>query len=224
MRYLTFIPALMIAGCTIGTTEDNSRTSRSSTTANETADTVNQRNSRESQDDFQRIEKRLIAGKRAFRAKLLVFGKYEWEGPANALLQIVREDKNVAVVSDSISVERAELDTKDFNGDGISDLLVYFSSGARANAFYHLYVSEQQNQKYSKVEGFEELSNPYLDSNGIVQTSSLYSDKIGTGYFEVGPDNQLRRLTGDFESTVGAPDDGTEGRTYEEALQRKSGK
>lgn len=77
----------------------------------------------------------------------------------------------IAVVSnrgrtaiDTVVSMFSTIDLRDMNFDKVRDLLVSYTSGARTNTTYHLYLV-QLSKNLTKAQNFEDIVNPKLDQN-----------------------------------------------------------
>jgi hypothetical protein len=88
-----------------------------------------------------------------------------------------------------------EITFKDFNSDKIEDLLIFYSTGARANPTYHLYLVDTSDHKLTHVRGFENLPNPDFDSvNNIVTSVGLAGLDYYWEFHRIRPSGKLINL------------------------------
>ena len=100
----------------------------------------------------------------------------------NAVLIFYKDNKGKKeiILKDSMHCENAEIQFEDFNGDNINDLLVFHSTGARANATYYLYLSDTLKKKLVPIKGFEEIPNPTPDPENDIICSIARAAEITT--------------------------------------------
>jgi hypothetical protein len=85
---------------------------------------------------------------------------------------------NEKIYSDSVYSMSFEMELKDFDNDGHQDLLIFHSSGGRANPTFYLYLLKPNNRMLTKVDGFELLPNPELDGNIVTSTALAGSSYV----------------------------------------------
>lgn len=77
------------------------------------------------------------------------------------------------------SIVRAE----DVNGDGSEDLWLYLGTvGAGSYSYWACYTYDGEKEQYDRVEGFEQLRDPYVDRDGSV--GSLYCAGVSQFFWE----------------------------------------
>ena len=84
---------------------------------------------------------------------------------------IVLSENNRVIYSDSVYSTSFDFELKDLDNDGHKDLMLFHSSGGRANPTYYLYLIKSNERVISKVDGFELLPNPELDGDIITSTA-----------------------------------------------------
>jgi hypothetical protein len=84
---------------------------------------------------------------------------------------IVLTVDNYTVYSDSVYSMSFNMQMKDFDNDGQRDLMIFHSSGGRANPTFYLYLMKPDGRRLMKVAGFEDLPNPDLDGDIITSTA-----------------------------------------------------
>jgi hypothetical protein len=84
---------------------------------------------------------------------------------------IVLAADNYPVYSDSVYSMSFDMQLKDFDNDDQKDLLIFHSSGGRANPTFHLYFLKPNDRRLIKLDGFEFLPNPDLDGDIITSTA-----------------------------------------------------
>jgi len=106
------------------------------------------------------------------------------------------------------------IDFQDFNNDKIKDVLIFYSTGARANPTYHLYLTDKKNRKLIRVTGFEKLPNPSLDRTNNIITSIGLSGTNYYSFYRINMKNRLVNLRHSYEEN---PSDSTQ---YEKAIRQ----
>src|ERR1700743_857378 len=105
------------------------------------------------------------------------------EGKGNVILTLkqTQNGKTLILTKDSLDTQNGGyVQFADFNNDGVKDLLVFYSDGARANPRFHLYLINNKLHRLIPVKGFEELTNAEFDSKSNIITSLGLS---GTDYY-----------------------------------------
>ncbi|MEI9911079.1 MAG: hypothetical protein WDO71_16225 [Bacteroidota bacterium] len=77
------------------------------------------------------------------------------------------DGKTALLLLDSLFCTRPSIQLKDFNNDGIKDVLIYHSSDVRSNEMYYLYLLNYKLKKVTLVKGFEEIRNPEPGTTNI---------------------------------------------------------
>lgn len=102
---------------------------------------------------------------------------------------------------DSLHCDFLEIDKKDMNNDGIDDILIFHSSGGRANPTYYLYLVDSINFKLNSVKGFENLPNPDIDGD-IITSVALAGISYKYKFFRI-EKGILINLGHSFETDIG---------------------
>lgn len=112
----------------------------------------------------------------------------EFNDMFNSLLIV--EKNNQIIFSDTILKQKQnEIILEDYNGDGIEDFLIYFSSSARSNEYYKLYLVDTLKNKFTKIKGFDEIPNPkYISEYNIISNYAL-SGKNWSGFYKIQDDS-----------------------------------
>ncbi len=115
-------------------------------------------------------------------------------------------DKKIYFI-DSLYCQYPEIVNKDFNGDGINDIQFFYSSGGRANLYYHLYVVDSFHHQLIRIKGFEKITSPDLDSaNNIINCIGLYSIYSDYQFYRINSQNKLIDLKHSFDNEDGKDD------------------
>ena len=107
------------------------------------------------------------------------------------------------LVRDSLFCMKPWIQFKDFNQDGIDDLLIFNTSSARSNWTHHLYIVDNKKKKIIHVKGFSKLLNPEIDvQSGIITSSGLYGNSITHSYYKISKNYILQKVSKDYEETI----------------------
>lgn len=94
---------------------------------------------------------------------------------------------------------------KDFDNDGVKDILIFFNDGARANPQFHLYLVKPTLKKLICVKGFEELPSPDFDQeNKVITSTALFGTHDALGFYKIGKDHRLVNLGHGFTEKMGS--------------------
>lgn len=124
-----------------------------------------------------------------------------------------RNEKEV-IFQDSMFCMYPDIDFQDFNNDKVKDVLVFYSTGARANPTYHLYLTDLINHDLIRVNGFEELPNPDLDTTHNIITSISLAGSNYYSFYQINSRNILINLGHGYEDN---PNDST---LYERTIRQ----
>ena len=100
---------------------------------------------------------------------------------------------------DSIFCMYPDIDFQDFNNDKNKDVLVFNYSGARANPTYYLYLTNLKKRNLVKVNGFENLPNPDLDTTHNIITSIALAGRNYYSFYEINSEDELVNLGHRYE-------------------------
>lgn len=137
------------------------------------------------------------------------------EQSPNAVLTFTKEVNGVPTIAfvDSLYCLHPDIDLADFNNDRTKDLLVFHYTGGRANPTYYLYLVDNKEKRLTRIRGFEELPNPYLDSlNNIIVSIGL----SGTNAYRFHRINSKHKL---IDLGHGFEDDYSDTSKYEKAIK-----
>jgi len=121
----------------------------------------------------------------------------------NTIITFQRMDhgKSVILFRDSLFCMYPEISLQDFNNDGINDIMIFYSTGARANLTYHLYITNPKNHTLNRVNDFEKLTNPALDrENNIIVSVGLAGSNYYS-FYRITSKYKLLNLGHSFEET-----------------------
>jgi hypothetical protein len=130
----------------------------------------------------------------SFKLKFRVFNTESYdEEKYNSTVSFSRNqsDKFERIFEDSFYCMHPMVKRVDFDNDKIKDFLFFYSTGARANPTYHLYLVDTVNHNLKYVKGFENLPNPDLDTTNNIITSIALS---GTNYYTFYRINSVKKL------------------------------
>ena len=121
----------------------------------------------------------------------------------------LRKGKQV-LLKDSLYIrfQNDFLTFKDFNGDGIKDVLIFSETGGRGgNAFYYLYLIDAKNKKINRVKGFENVVNPEYDKKLKVIVAYGLSGTNNYSIYKISKNNKVYQIGKSFEDTFESDDD-----------------
>ena len=158
----------------------------------------------------------IIFNDSSYRLTVHVFDNTNYdEEKSNAVLIFTRQEKNKTKIlfRDSLYCIQPFIDFQDFNNDKVKDVLVFHSTGARANPTYHLYLTDKKNRKLIRIKGFEKLPNPSLDATNNIIASVGLSGTNYYSFYRIDFKNRLINLRHSYEEN---PGDSTQ---YEKTIQ-----
>jgi hypothetical protein len=122
--------------------------------------------------------------------------------------------KKVILRRDSLYCMDNFTDFVDFNNDGVKDLLIFHSTGARANPTYYLYLLDKKNLQLTRVLHFEDIPNPYLDSPANIIVGVGLAGSNYYSFYRLSKTNKLITLIKDVE------EDPKDSLQYEKIIKR----
>jgi len=160
----------------------------------------------------------ILFGDSSYRLRLHMFDTFNIynEETYNSVLTFIKYEKNQIknLFSDSMFCMYPDIAFQDFNNDKKKDVMVFYYSGARANPTYHLYLSDPKNRKLIRINGFEKLSNPYLDTTNNIIMSIALSGSNYYSFYRISSKNKLLNLGHSFDEN---PNDSTQ---YDNAIRQ----
>lgn len=104
-----------------------------------------------------------------------------------------------------INQPKSSVAYQDFNNDGIKDLLVFSTTGARgSNEFYYLYLVDPKTNTLTKVNDFEIIVNPVYNKEHNVIIAYGYAGTNSYTIYKISASNKVVQIgdsfTDDFES------------------------
>ena len=120
-----------------------------------------------------------------------------------------------------INQPNSTVNYEDFNGDGIKDLFVFSTTGARgANEFYYLYLVNVKTKTLNKVRGFEKIVNPQYDKLHQLIVSYGYAGTNHYSIYKISADHTIRQIGESFEDNFDSDADELNNR-IEKLLKQK---
>jgi hypothetical protein len=93
------------------------------------------------------------------------------------------------ILQDTVYSSNGNIEFRDFNNDGIRDLLIQNSSDARSNWMYYLYLVDTVHDKLTRIKGFEEIKNPkYLPKYDLID-NYVSSGTDWTSFYKIERDS-----------------------------------
>ncbi len=134
----------------------------------------------------------------------------------NAVLTFIKLNGNQRkiIFQDSMFCTHTDIDFQDFNNDKIQDVLILYSTGARANPTYYLFLTDLKNHNLTPVAGFEKLPNPDLDTIHNIITSIGLAGNNYYSFYRINSKNKLVNLGHHYEEK---PNDSTK---YERTIRQ----
>lgn len=119
------------------------------------------------------------------------------------LKQTAQATKTIWQDKITINFPKVEANFNDFNGDGIKDLLIFSTTGARGNnEFYYLYLVK--GNQLIKVKNFENIVNPQYDKQHKVIIAYGYAGTNNYSIYKISADHKAVQIgesfTDDFDS------------------------
>ena len=118
----------------------------------------------------------------------------------NAILTFYRQFQNETITffKDSLYCMYPNIEFQDFNNDQVKDVLVFNYTGGRSNPTYYLYLVNEKENSLIRVNGFEQLPNPDLDSTNNIITSIALSGANHYAFYRINNHGNLINLQHDF--------------------------
>lgn len=133
-----------------------------------------------------------------YELKLHVFNaEEENEQHNNSILTFTKKEycKEEILFEDSLYCRSGGIQLRDFNNDGIKDVLIFYNYDVRGNEMNHLYIVNNKLKKLIRVKDFEAVKNPEFD----FKRNMIYSHVIsGTDYYIfyiINKSNKLAEVT-----------------------------
>lgn len=134
------------------------------------------------------------------------------EASLNTILKIYKNNK--MVFEDSIyNTHPTNILFEDFNGDLIDDILVHYSSSARSDESFTLFLVDTLNDSFKRIKGFEEIHNPRYIAEYDIISNYVVSGKNWSGFYKIQGDTV-------FDFGLFAEDDMTEESNYNKEYKK----
>lgn len=121
------------------------------------------------------------------------------------------------IVEDSVYSKVGEIELKDFNGDGIKDILIQNSSDVRSNWTYFLYLYDRKNKNFTKIKDFETIKNPEYNKDYKLIESRVVSGRDYIKFYKI----QGNTIT-DLDEIVYDEHSDADDNGYQKALEKLS--
>lgn len=105
----------------------------------------------------------------------------------NAVFKLLKSEGSTqtCIIKDSIFTRTGQVLFKDFNGDGIKDILIQNTSDVRSNWTFYLYLVYPVHNKLEKVVDFETVKNPeYLLQYDLI-LNYVNSGQNWSGFYRI---------------------------------------
>jgi hypothetical protein len=100
-------------------------------------------------------------------------------------LLLTKSNKKTIIYQDTIYSSTGEIVFRDFNNDGIKDILMQNISDVRSNWTYYLYLVDTVRDRLEKINGFEEIKNPnYLPKYNLID-NYVNSGQNWTNFYKI---------------------------------------
>jgi hypothetical protein len=164
--------------------------------------TINQFNLLENRLENSNFKKYLIFNDKNYLLTLTTIDtttSYNIDRPTVILNLLKRNiDKIDTLVNDSLfsrnplgAVPEISIEFKDFNFDGIKDLIIPYGTDPRGNQGFHLYITDNKNKLIQRVDGFNDIGNPKPDSTFKMIQSFVLAGPSFCRFFEINSKNEL---------------------------------
>jgi hypothetical protein len=118
------------------------------------------------------------------------------------------------LLTDSIFCSYLYVEFKDINTDGFKDVLVYQSSGARANETFNLFLYIPRENKFKKVDGFNDWPNLNTTELKGILVATILTGTVEYRFFRITDSAKLKDL-GIFEEDLKL-----DGKSYKKGIGR----
>ena len=98
---------------------------------------------------------------------------------------LIIKNKKTILIKDSIFSKVQEIDFKDYNNDGIKDILIQNISDARSNWTYNLYLYNSKTNNFKRIVGFDEIKNPSYNSKYNLIESHVNSGQNWAAFYKI---------------------------------------
>jgi hypothetical protein len=141
-----------------------------------------------------------------YKLTLHVFseGGYD-ESKKNATLTLTKSinSQNKIIFTDSLNCMYPWIQFKDFNNDGIKDILVFNTSSARSNWTHYLFLVNNKTKRLIFVKGFNKLLNPEVNKRtGVITSAALYGGSVYYSFYKINKDERLIKAGRGYEEKI----------------------
>ena len=152
-----------------------------------------------------------------YKIKLSILDTSPPKEENNVELSLIKNEgsKPTLLLNDSLFCQRTHIKWKDFNNDGIEDLMLFRASSARSNWTYYLYVIDSKNKRLHRIKGFEEIANPEFVKGDNVITSYTLTGKSYYSFYMI--DNRNRLIN--FQKSFDVELDGRDSIQYDKVMR-----
>ncbi|MEO5911321.1 MAG: hypothetical protein ABIP95_10560 [Pelobium sp.] len=168
------------------------------------ADIFNQEKAKLIKADVLKNEKYTWRNYYPFADKNYIVSIKQTEDDANSEIYFVKKLANSTrlIWKETITINQPQSSVvyQDFNGDGIKDLLVFSTTGARgSNEFYYLYLVDEKTKSLTKVQDFETIVNPSYHEKHRVVTAYGYSGTNNYSIYKILANHKIVEIGQSFE-------------------------
>ena len=120
------------------------------------------------------------------------------------------------IFEDSVYSKVGEIELRDFNDDGIKDILIQNSSDVRSNWTYFLYLYDGKNKNFNEIKDFETIKNPEYNKDYKLIESHVVSGRDYIKFYKI-QGNKIKDLQEIVYDDHSENDDG-----YQKVLEKLS--
>ena len=133
-----------------------------------------------------------------YKLTLHLFGEGGYDNNLkNATLTFIKTIGSTSAIEfkDSLNCMKPWIDFRDYNADGIKDVLVFNTSSARSNWTHYLYLVDNKKKKLQSVNGFTNLLNPEANNKtGVITSAALYGENVFYSSYKITAKGKLIRI------------------------------
>lgn len=131
---------------------------------------------------------------------------------------MTKDSKQTIIYKDTLYSSSGEIEFRDFNNDGIKDILIQNISDVRSNWTYFLYIVDTFNDRLRNIKGFEEIKNPnYLPKYDLID-NYVNSGRNWTSFYKIKGDTIKNFDTVIYDGQTDAEND-KYNQDYQKAIQ-----
>ncbi|RZL44942.1 MAG: hypothetical protein EOP00_18615 [Pedobacter sp.] len=117
-------------------------------------------------------------------------------------------DKIIWAENVYVKIRNDFMEYKDFNGDGIKDILIFYETGSRSvNSFYHLYLVDAKHKKINRIRNFENIVNPEYHKIHKVIIGYGYAGTNNYTIYKISKANKVYQIGESFEDDFDSDQD-----------------